>query len=116
MDKKNKQLKLTDAQQKHECICWDKEKGCKCLSRGYASACICCKFHNKKLPRHFTPPTDYMKIVWIQSHYPNRFYLRGATIKPQMPYESNYKRMWCPSGAIRSDGQEILYTDDDGYD
>lgn len=122
MDKKNKQLKPKDAPQKHECICWDKEKGCKCLSRGYASPCICCRVHNKKLPvssSHYKDQQEeyISRVIWIQSHYPNRFFCKDPmSIRPLVPYESDYNRGWHPSGALRANGQEILAAQSDQYD
>ena len=91
-------------EKKHKCTCWCKAKGCKCLSRGYPSACICCKFHNKKMPRPF--PLDKVEAVWIQTPYPNRFVFRGVVIMPVVPDEAS--RDWQKSGAVRTNGQEIL--------
>ncbi len=106
-----------DAQRKRaECICWDKAKGCKCLSRGYSSPCICCKFHNKTAPQVRPIKYDLGELVWIQSRYPNQFYVRNLSLMRRMPYESDYARSWFPTGAIRSNGQEILCAPDDGYD
>ncbi len=107
---------------KQKCICWDKIKGCNCKSRGYSSPCICCKVHNKKLP---TPPLHYKNrpeeynscVIWIQSHYPNRFFCTNSmSILPLVPYEMDYNRLWYPSGAIRANGQKILAAQSDGYD
>ena len=118
----NKKNKPKDAQKKHECICWDKEKGCKCQSRGYSSPCMCCKVHNKKLPAprfhdKNRPKELYSDVIWIQSQYPNRFFCKyPKSIQPLVPYESDYNRGWHPSGALRANGQEILVALSDGYD
>ncbi len=109
-----KEKNKNDAQKKRECTCWNKTKGCKCQSWAYpAPPCICCKFHNKTLP----PQVLSNKGVWVQTRYPNRFILRFIPkIRPLVPYESDYERLWRPSGAIRSNGQEILFAPGDGYD